>query len=230
MTTFGLVHGAWHGGWCWERLVPELEARGHRAITMDLPCDDASATFEDYAGVVTDALTDAPDDVVLVGHSMAGQTIPLVAARRPVARLVYLCALLPAVGRSLVDQLGGEPDMLDVGYVAGLGEIDEQGRTAWVDPEVARRYFYADCDEADARAAFDRLRPQAQTPYAVTFPLDAFPAVPASYIVCTEDHLVVPAWSRRAAKERLGLDAVELPGSHSPFLSRPAELADLLTR
>ncbi len=230
MTTFGLVHGGWHGGWCWERLVPELEARGHRAIVMDLPCDDASATFEDYAAVVTDALADAPDDVVVVGHSLAGQTIPLVAERRRVSRVVYLCALLPAVGCTLVEQLRSEEGMLDRGYVAGLGEVDEHGRRAWVDLDLARHHLYADCDDADARAAFDRLRPQAQTPYAVTFPLGSLPAVPATYVLCTEDHMVGPAWSRRAAKERLNLDAVELPGSHSPFLSRPTELADLLTR
>lgn len=229
MTTFGLVHGGWGGAWCWERLVPELEARGHRAITMDLPCDDASATFEDYADVVVDALADAPDDVVVVGHSLGGQTIPLVAERRRVSRLVYLCALLPAMGRSLVEQFGSE-EMLDLGYRAGVGEVDEQGRSGWVDPDVARRYFYADCDEVAARAAFDRLRPQAQTPYTETFPLAAFPAVPATYVLCTEDHMVRPAWSRRAAKDRLGLEPIELPGSHSPFLSRPGELADLLTR
>src|SRR5215218_4055369 len=76
MTTFGLVHGAWHGAWCWEQLIPELERLGHRAVAMDLPCDDPSATYSSYADVIVDALVDEPDDVVLVAHSMGGLSMP----------------------------------------------------------------------------------------------------------------------------------------------------------
>src|SRR3954469_18012012 len=117
MTTFALVHGAWHGGWCWERVAAELAGRGEDAvgaglprgrdaIAPDLPCEDMSAGFEDYADVVVAALENAGDDVVVVGHSLGGLTIPHVATRRPVRRLVFLCALLPAVGRSFADQFG----------------------------------------------------------------------------------------------------------------------------
>ena len=56
MSTFALVHGAWHGAWCWERLTPELEALGHRVITLDLRSDDSSASFDDYADAVCAAL------------------------------------------------------------------------------------------------------------------------------------------------------------------------------
>ena len=224
---FALVHGAWHGGWCWERLVAELAARGHHAVAPDLPCDDVTAGFEDYAEVVVAALKGAGEDVVVVGHSLAGQTIPLVAARRPVSRLVYLCALLPAVGRSFADQFGLGEAMLDGGYAAGLAR-DDQGRSAWVDERLARHHFYADCDEADAHAAFVRLRPQAAEHYADTYPLDTLTPAPASYVVCTEDRMVLPDWSRSAARARLGVEPVELPGSHSPFLSRPSDLADVL--
>src|SRR5205807_1207149 len=69
--TFGLIHGAWHGAWCWEPLVAELERRGHRAMAVDLPCDDPAATTMDNAKLVADALGDA-DDVVVVGHSLGG--------------------------------------------------------------------------------------------------------------------------------------------------------------
>jgi len=92
MTTFGLVHGAWHGGWCWQYLIPELEARGHRAVAMDLPTDDPQAGAERYAAIVVRALDSFDEDVVLVGHSLAGLTIPVVASLRPVRHLVYLCA------------------------------------------------------------------------------------------------------------------------------------------
>ena len=228
MSTFALVHGAWHGGWCWERLTPELERLGHRVVAVDLPSDEPEALFDDYAAHVVAALDGADDDVVVVGHSLAGHTIPLVAARRPVRRLVFLCALIAQPGASFVDQLRADPDMFVPGYEAGLAPADERPLRRWVDFAVARETMYADCDEADARAAFDRLRPQASTPYFEPCSLAAFPDVPATYVVAAEDRIVNPAWSRRAAPERLGVEAVELPGSHSPYLARPATLAELL--
>ena len=228
MSTFALVHGAWHGAWCWERLVPELELRGHRVVTMDLPCDDGAASFDDYADTVCAALTDCVgDDLVVVGHSLAGLTIPLVAARRPVRRLVYLCALLPLPGRSLRQQMADDVTMLDPGYTKGLAKTGS-GQTTWVDEELSHLHLFGDCDEATATAAFARLRPQATFPYTIPAPVDLLPAVPATYVVCTEDRIVNPDWSRRAAPDRLDGDVIELPGSHSPFLSRPAELAALL--
>ena len=98
VTTFALCHGAWHGAWCWDRLVDELAARGHDAITMDLPVDDAAATFEDCADVVVAAMADASEDAVLVGHSLAGMILPMVAARRGVGLMVFLCAVVPKLG------------------------------------------------------------------------------------------------------------------------------------
>lgn len=231
MATFALVHGAWHGGWCWERLVPELERRGHRAVAPDLPCEDPGATFSDYAGLVVDALAGADGDVVVVGHSVGGHTIPLVAAQRPVRRLAYVCGLLSRPGRSMIDELrAGNPPPLRSEYEAGLGERDEEGRRRWADFELAWSEMYADCDEATARAAFDRLRPQASEAYRVPCPLDSHPAVESTYVLCTDDRIVDPEWSRPAARELLGVEAGELPGSHSPFVSRPAALADLLVR
>jgi pimeloyl-ACP methyl ester carboxylesterase len=88
--------------------------------------------------------------------------------------------------------------------------------------------MYADCDEASVAAALARLRPQSAANYTVPYPLTAFPDVPCTSIVCTEDRLVGPDWSRRVARERIGADLVELPGSHSPFWSRPRELARVL--
>ena len=99
--------------WCWERLTPLLQQAGHGVVTMDLPLEDSTATFDTYADVVCSALDDCGDDVVLVGHSYAGNTIPLVAARRPVRHLVFLCAMIPDVGRSLAQQLTDKPEMLN---------------------------------------------------------------------------------------------------------------------
>lgn len=228
MTTFVLVHGAWHGAWCWEKLIPEVEARGHRVVAMDLPSDDPEATFEMYADVVAKAMREMPeDDVVLVGHSLGGLTVPIVAEREPVRRLVYLCALPAIPGLSFLDQLGTEK-MLNMGYVAGMGEADAQGRREWADADLARQFMYADCDDEIAESAIARLRPQAQSPYSIPCPLDSYPDVPTTYIVCSDDQLVNPEWSRDFAHRGLDADLIELPGSHSPFMSRPADLASVL--
>jgi pimeloyl-ACP methyl ester carboxylesterase len=229
VTAFALVHGAWHGAWCWERLAPELEARGHRVVAVDLPGDDPTATFETYADVVVSAL-DAEEDAVVVGHSLGGLTIPLVAARRPVRRQVYLCALAPIPGRSFTEQLTIEPGTLLPQYRAGLAGPDADGMTRWQDEALARAVLYADCSERDAGAAFARLRPQARTPHAQRCRLEALPETPCTYVVCDEDRMVNPERARRVARERLDADLVELPGGHSPFLSRPGELAAVLDR
>ena len=209
--------------------MPELESLGHSAVAMDLPSHDPAATFETYADVVAEHLDGAEAaDTVLVGHSLAGLTIPLVPSRRPVGRLVYLCSLVPVPGVSFVEQLRGHEPMLDPAYVEGLGEADAEGRRAWVDAGLARHFLYGDCSDEDAAAAIARLRPQGTTPYTRPCSLTGFPDVPSTYVVCGEDRLVRPDWSRAVARERLQADLVELPGSHSPFLSRPAALASVL--
>jgi pimeloyl-ACP methyl ester carboxylesterase len=229
VSNFVLVHGAWHGAWCWERLIPELDALGHRAITVELPADDGSATFDDYAGIVAATIdAEANEEPVLVGHSLAGLTIPLVAAQARVRHLVFLCALIPVPGRTFLDQLADEPDILLSEYSKGLSEPDAQNRTQWIDFEIARETLFPDCEPAVAGAACDRLRPQGRAGYSVPCALSAWPNVPMTYVCCTEDRLVNPAWGRGAPKERLGIDPVLLSGSHSPFLSRPADVAQIL--
>lgn len=230
MTTFALVHGAWHGAWCWDQLAPVLRQRGHRVVAPDLPSDDPSASFEDYADVVCAALTDSDEDsndVVAVGHSLGGHTIPLVAARRPVRHLVYLAALVPEIGHSLRDQMRAVPDMLNPLSRQALSRPDAQRRNAWIDETLAIQLLFGDADPDTAHAAFTRLRPQALYPYSPPFALEQFPETPSTYVVCTGDQMVNPDWSRHAA-ESLGARLVELHGDHSPFLTRPAELADLL--
>ena len=202
MTTFALVHGAWHGSWCWDLLVPELRQIGHETVTMDLPIGDPAASFDDYADLVV-AATEGHNDVVVVGHSWAGQVIPMVAARRQVSRLVYLCATVPEVGRSFAEQLQSDPDMLSAEYEDGLSDPDSQTRREWVNSEVAHKVLYSDCDDSVAEEAFRRLIPQALAPGFLPFSLDALPRVPSTYVMCTDDNMVTPAWSRRVVRDRL---------------------------
>ena len=230
MAAFGLVHGAGHGAWCWERLIPALAALGHRAWAMDLPCEDPTAGAERYAEVVDRALPRV-DDLVLVGHSLGGLTIPLVAARRPVRRLVFLCALIPLFGRSLVDQMAAEPEMFHSVLRGHPGRVTDPDGTTWFrDEGAARDVFYHDCAPTDVHWAFSRLQRQAVAPRREPCPLSAWPPGERAYVLCREDRALSPAWSRRVARERLGVEPVELDGSHSPFVSRPTDLAAVLDR
>lgn len=230
MTTFALVHGAWHGSWCWELLTPLLQHAGHDVVAPDLPCNVPSATtFEPYADVVCAALDGRQGDVVVVGHSLGGPTATLVAARRPVRHLVHLCAAVPAPGRSLIDQRQEQPDMCNPNWDKGLSEPDEHLRLKWVELDAARELLFADCDERTVVSAFERFRPQSAHPFTAPFPLVELPTVSSTCVVCTEDRLINPAWSRRIARE-IGAELVELPGSHSPQLSRPSAVADVLLR
>ena len=226
MTTFALVHGAWHGGWCWERLIPEIEGHGHAAIAVDLPCDDIEAGLSTYAGVVVAATADTGPDLVLVGHSLGGLTIPLVAALRPVRKLVYLCALLPSPGISLAEQCRQEPDIFPPGFPAGIAR-DEQGRSYWDDEDAATDALYDACPRQLVSWAIARLRPQAPAPSRERCPAE-LPDVDSISLYASDDAALNPAWSRAAALERLGSPAIELPGDHSPFLGRPGELAEML--
>jgi pimeloyl-ACP methyl ester carboxylesterase len=166
-------------------------------------------------------------DIVLVAHSFGGLTIPLVAAVRPVRALVFVCALVPVPGISLSELSEQEPEM----FAPGFGEAllsDEEGRSYWGSDRAAIAALYPDCPEDLAHAAAARLRHQAPRPGREAYPLERWPDVPSISVLAREDSAVRPDWSRRVARERLGCEPIELPGGHSPFLSRPSELADSL--
>ncbi len=155
--------------------------------------------------------------------------IPLVAARRSVRHLVYLCAYVPEIGKSLADQMVNDPGMVNPASYAML-KLDEQSRYVCTDPELARALMYADCDESTATAAIMRLRPHSPYPNTLLCSLAEFPTVPCTSVVCGDDQCVGLDWAKRIARDRLGANVVQLPGSHSPFLSRPQVLADVLLR
>ena len=229
MSLFALVHGGAHGGWCWELLVPELEARGHRTVAPDLPFEDPEAGAAEWARTVIeaiDAVAPGDDDVVVVGHSLAGLAVPVIASWRPVRRMVFLGAMVPVPGQVYADYLATQPDAVTFQADVGADE-DEPGVLPW---RAAREGFYQDCPEPVARRAWERLRPQGFTVFTEQCPIDTWPEVPSTYILMTDDRAVGPDWSRRVAQERIGADLIELPGSHSPFYSRPAELAETLSR
>ena len=187
-------------------------------VAPELPCDDGSATtFEPYADVVCAALDGRDADVVVVAHSLAGPTGTLIAARRPVRHLVYVCAVVPAPGLSLVDQ-GGE--MVNPDWDKGLCRPDAELRTVWVDRGMAKALFYHDCDESTVTAAISRLRPQSAYPFIAAFPLSQLPTVSCTYVACAEDRLIDPDWQVQTARN-IAASLEVIPSSHSPFFSQP---------
>jgi hypothetical protein len=226
-TTFGLVHGAFHGAWCWERLLPELEQRGHRVLTVDLPCEDPEAGAAEYAATAIEAFADASDELVLVGHSLAGLMIPLVAAARPVRRLVFLCAMLPRPLGTHENMHREEPEMVLPGPAGGAFEGPD-GATRW-HPDAAAARFFADCPPDLAAWAASRLRGQYWTITEDAPAIDAWPSLPCTYVMGVRDPVINPVWSRWAARTLLGVEPIELDAGHSPFLSTPAALAEVLT-
>lgn len=164
--------------------------------------------------------------MVVVAHSLGGLTAPLVAGLRPVDHVVLLCALLPEPGISFADQLDRDPSIL--GPAAGGTARDDRDRSYWPNERTAIAAFYHDCEPDLARRAYSRLRHQARKPSVEPSPLGRWPQVPITSVLCRDDRVTSPEWSRRAAHERLGVEPIELPGGHSPFLSQPGHLAELL--
>ncbi|MCK6211547.1 alpha/beta hydrolase [Georgenia sp. EYE_87] len=251
MTTFVIVHGAGGSAWEWHLVREELLARGHDVVAVDLPSEDESAGLEQYADTVVAAVRAATggrsrraaEDVVLVAHSLGGFVAPLVAARIPVRRLVLVAAMVPAPGET------GDGWWESSGYLAavrergaprddGAGHDDEadrddagreDGAVADEGPGAAEiATFMHDLDPALAAEALRRGRDQAGRIMSEPWPLTAWPDVPTSYLVLRDDRFFPASFLHRLARERLGVEADEMPGSHAAYLSRPAELAERL--
>jgi pimeloyl-ACP methyl ester carboxylesterase len=221
--TVVLVHGAWHGAWCWEQVTPLLDAAGVQWVAVDLPSvSSPDARLADDAACVRDALDALTDPAVLLGHSYGGSVITEAGAHPKVARLVYLTAFALEVGespgRNELD--GGEGgSALDVAIRVGDGVLT-------LDPDLVVPALYNDCDPDIARSAVRRLRPQSLSALQDAVTVAAWREKPATYVVCTDDRGITPALQRSNAA-RVG-NSIDWPVGHSPFLSRPDLVAGLL--
>lgn len=239
---FVFVHGGFHAAWCWEDTITELHALGHDGVAVDLPGHGArvgeESTLANRRDAVAAALTEGePDKSVLVGHSGGGFDATLAADARPdlVSHIVYLAAALPREGRTYPEAMAmrdseeGEFDA-DVGEMLSYLRFDDDGAMWFADFGGAWRYFYHDCDEDTARRAFERLDPERfgdTTVTPVSVPTFWAADLPRSFIVCEQDRSM-PRWLADTVTRRLGVEQLSIDTSHSPFLSRPRELAELL--
>jgi pimeloyl-ACP methyl ester carboxylesterase len=200
MASFSLVHGAWGGGWLWDSVRAELEARGHVVHAPDLPCEDLAAGVAEYAAAV-------PAADVVVGYSLGGLTIPHVEAEQH----VFLTALV-------ADAVGEWEDVFVPGF-GGARVRDELGRSYYPDLADAVRELQIPAEQAPLAVKLRRQAPYDAPPADVERP---------AYIVCAQDAVIRPEWQRRVARDVLGVEPLELEAGHSPMLERPRELAALL--
>ena len=217
-----LVHGAWHGSWCWESVVPLLHDKGIATAVVDNPSVTRPGSDLTADGDNVRAALDAIDGpVVLVGHSYGGAVITDAGTHPRVEHLVYLTAFALDAGESLIDnQLTGGEDM----QLAGA--LQFEGDVITVDPARVVEFFYHDCTPEGAASAAARLRPMSMAAMVGTAREIAWREKPSTYVVCTDDR-AIPVALQHACAQRVG-GFVELATSHSPFLSRPDELATLL--
>ncbi len=230
-----LVHGAWHGAWCWEHVLDGLAARGIPAVAVDLPGhgDDPGplGDLHSDAGRVRHVLDNLAPPVVLVGHSYGGAVITEAGDHPVVGHLVFLCALAPDDGETCMTVAVGRPGAAEISYEGrpdlGSGMIVSDDGLVSLEPSLAAAALYNDCTHEAMAWAVSRLGPQPlitlqQAPDAV-----AWRTRPSTYVVCADDQIVHPDLQRQMAKRCAGT-AVEWQSDHSPFLSHPEQVVGLL--
>lgn len=238
-----LVHGAWHGGWCFDALRSALAERSVMATAPDLPGHGEDLNPPgDVAGdaaAIAAILRGIGRPVVLLGHSYGGLVISEVVAQlgeqddldRLVSHVVYLCALALPNAMSFGDL---PPGVNDRSMLSRMMQRLEGGSSVLnpADPEGFREVFAADCDLAHATRSLAKASPQLLRNLRATSRVTAPKLVASTYVVCTED-MAIPVEAQQAMVAAIRaaggqLASVELVSSHSPYASMPGIVADLL--
>lgn len=233
-----LVHGAWHGGWCFHKVVDALHELGVQVFAPDLPGHGSDTSpFGDLAADaarVRSVLADLDGPVVLLGHSYGGLVIseaasdPATAQR--IRRLVYLCAVVTEPGKKFFDVPADHSRSL-LGPLIVMGD-DGLSTIDVSDLAAAKAAFFADCSDDDVAYAAQKLCKQPMGNLASAVSGDPLSTIPATYVRCTQDRAmpieVQDALIASALTTALALDSLTLASSHSSFFSMPSVLADQL--
>ena len=213
MAMYALIHGAGDVGWYWHLVERELRARGHETVAPDLPIEDDEATLDDNAQVVLDAIGAFPErnELVVVGQSYGGYIAPIVAERAGAKRLILVAGMIPQPGET------ANAMSEDTGWRMPRGEDSS-----------AIGVFYHDVDPDLAAEAMSKERRQSESTGGESWPLPAWPDVPTHFILCRDDRFFPADWLRGVVRERLHLTPDEIDSGHTPALSHPIELVDLM--
>ncbi len=236
MTTIVLVHGAWHGAWCWKKVTPLLEAAGHKVIVPDLPGSGADPTpaaevsLEAYANSLAQLLDQQDEKVVMVGHSMGGMAISAAAELRPdkIGALVYLSGFLPQSGQSLLSLEESNPHSSVPPALIPAAD----GVTGTLKAELVKELFYHDCSDEDLQYSLAHHHAQALAPLATPLTLtdENFGSVPRYYIELLSDRAIHIDMQRQLIAGSPCKAVYSIDSSHSPFFSKPDEVAETLLK
>jgi pimeloyl-ACP methyl ester carboxylesterase len=232
MPTFILVHGAWHGAWCWEKVTPLLADRGYRVIAPDLPGMGADETpldqvsIETWSAFVADLVRVQPEPVILVGHSRAGIVISRAAelACGNLLGLVYLAAFMVRQGQTLEQVMRQIPPRAES---AGSLSVSADGRFSTIAPAGFERVFYNTTDPAlvARAAALSGAEPLASFTTPLEVSDEHWGRVPRYYIACERDRAIAPALQQRMQAALPCRRSWTMDCDHSPFYSAPEMLA-----
>ena len=215
MAAVVLVHGANHGPWCWSKVDAPLRRRGHRVETPDL-YSQPDASDPGAVQTAIDACADA-GPVIVVGHSFGGYPITQIDPST-VAHLVYLAAIFPT---DRENEALGNPVVADF-----FEKMDVTDGVMTAKPERLRDVWYGDCSDQDVAFCAARLRPHPMGSNPMIVPRAAWRHVPSTYVICEHDGSITLDYMCAAAE--LNDHHVSWPTSHSPFLSRPELVIDLV--
>lgn len=232
MSTYVLVHGAWHDGPTWKAVSDVLTTAGHTVHTPTVAGHgknvDKNVTHNECVQSIVDYfVTNGITDAILLGHSYGGTIIARVSEEIPdrIRRLIFWNAFVPAAGHTLLDEV--PPHYREMFRALAGQSADNTVSLPW---EVWREAFIQDADEELAKETYKLLSSEPFEQFTEPLPLDRFYAspIPKSYINGTEDTALPPGewgWHPRMSS-RLGLfRLVQLPGSHEVMFTNPTLLA-----
>jgi pimeloyl-ACP methyl ester carboxylesterase len=218
--TYVLVPGAGGMASFWDPVRRELDARGLASVAVDLPGDDPAKGLPDYVDLVVAAATGL-DDIVLVGQSLGGFSASWAADRLPASQIVLLNAMIPLPGET-----SGEWWDATGSSEARRDHDIREGR----DPDAnfdLETYFLHDVP-ADVLAAMGDERDETETVFVAPWGLAAWPDIPTTVLAARDDRFFPFSFQQRVARERLGVEAIEVPGGHLAALSHPVEVTDAI--